>query len=119
MTSTQQQAETDLIRLAANVDTQSVEGHDRDCARAIWSQANNGHRLDTIQVEHLLSIGTRSGREAVLYDIQRNIQSVLDDADCPEHVKAGLVMARLMVEARTFGAALRRDQVIRPGASDV
>jgi hypothetical protein len=57
----------------SNVDLFSAEGHDRDCARAMWNQArlNEGHRsiaschsLSTIQVEHLLRIGYTRGRQA-------------------------------------------------------
>lgn len=69
-------AENAQVRLAANVDTQSIEGHDRDCARAIWSQANLGGRLTTIQVEHLLSIGARAGREAALREAAEVVRAM-------------------------------------------
>lgn len=43
-------------------DRYSLPGHDRDCARAMWSQARHGKMpLDQIQVQHLMSIAWRAG----------------------------------------------------------
>jgi hypothetical protein len=42
----------------------TVEGHDRDAARAMLSQSRlrDASRIDDIQVHHLLQIGYRAGR---------------------------------------------------------
>lgn len=46
-------------------DRYSVPGHDRDCARAMWSQAGHGSSpLSQVQVEHLLRIAWTAGAHA-------------------------------------------------------
>lgn len=42
----------------------SLPGHDRDCARALLSQARHGSPLSPVQVEHLLNIGWTAGATA-------------------------------------------------------
>lgn len=46
-------------------DRYSIPGHDRDCARAMWSQARIGRDpLSQVQVEHLLRIAWTAGATA-------------------------------------------------------
>lgn len=42
----------------------SRPGHDRDCLRAMWSQARHGRPLDQVQVDHLLRIAWKAGATA-------------------------------------------------------
>jgi hypothetical protein len=47
------------------IDRYSVPGHDRDCLRAMWSQAGRGESpLTRVQVEHLLNIAWTAGAHA-------------------------------------------------------
>lgn len=50
---------------ASEVDYYTTEGHDREVAHAILSQSRLPHasRIDDIQVQHLLRIGYRAGRQ--------------------------------------------------------
>lgn len=66
-------------------DRYSLPGHDRDCARAMWSQARIGKDpLSTVQVEHLLNIAWRAGATAeheAMYDgVTEDCRPVFDYA---------------------------------------
>ena len=53
------------------IDHYAAAGHDRDIARAIWSQADHrANPIGTGAVEHLLQIGYRYGRDTMLQEVR-------------------------------------------------
>lgn len=89
--------------------TFSLTGHDRDVALAIWNQARmRRHRLDEIQVEHLMAIGYRAGFAAasahartLLRDDKRNGTwwlTARTGRSLPEHLAAQHLAADYLEE---------------------
>jgi hypothetical protein len=103
----------------------SIEGHDRDCALAMLSQARHsrpfGFPLTDVQVAHLLAIGYRAGasraRDRIAREMFRRAVRVLEESTGEPELRRAQASA-FEVAGLIAGGGEWEAAAIEPGGTD-